>query len=230
IVRRSRVLLTPRPELLKQLFGTFPDAEIRVTAASPLWISAADWKDDCAYLHQPDTGPRLLVIENFDAALQEAYLLPPLLAWLASIADTSTNRVALIPSVDDLSDVNPRIHEISTCLAYQPPNRGWPQFDESRLKSPPAVQSALDLITFIRPADPSGERELSQYLDNQKISLPLRLIKGFVNVYDGLRSLLPPREARVIAQDATLIPWGERALGAAQLTMLRNALDNLDES
>ena len=97
------------------------------------------------------------------------------------------------------------------------------------MKVPPEVQSAADLVKFVRSTDQSGERELSQYLWNQKISLPLRLIQGFVNVYDGLRLLLPPREARVIAQDATLIPWGERALGATQLTMLRNALGNLDE-
>ena len=97
------------------------------------------------------------------------------------------------------------------------------------MKAPPEVQSAADLVKFVRSTNPSGERELSQYLCNQKISLPLRLIQGFVNVYDGLRLLLPSREARVIAQDATLIPWGERALGATQLTMLRIALDNLDE-
>ena len=97
------------------------------------------------------------------------------------------------------------------------------------MKAPPEVQSAADLVKFVRATNSSGERELSQYLYNQKISLPLRLIQGFVNLYDGLRLLLPSREARVIAQDATLIPWGERALGVTQLTVLRNALDNLDE-
>ena len=230
MIRRSRVLLTARPEILKQLFAaSFLDAEIRVTAASPLWISDADWKDDLAYLQRSGTRPKLLVIENFDAALQDAYLFPPLVAWLQSIANASASRVVLVPSVDDLSDVSPRIHEISTCLAHQPPHRGWPQFDEARMKAPLEVQSAADLVKFVRSTNPSGERELSQYLCNQKISLPLRLIQGFVNVYDGLRLLLPSREARVIAQDATLIPWGERALGATQLTMLRNALDNLDE-
>ena len=230
IIRRSRVLLTGRPEILEHLFAaSFPDAEIRVTAASPLWISDADWKDDLAYLQQSGTRPRLLLIENFDAALQDAYLFPPLLAWLQSIADTSASRVVLVPSVDDLSDVSPRIHEIATCLAHQPSHRAWPQFDEGRMKAPPEVQSAADLVKFVRATNSSGERELSQYLYNQKISLPLRLIQGFVNLYDGLRLLLPSREARVIAQDATLIPWGERALGVTQLTVLRNALDNLDE-
>ena len=229
IVRRSRVLLTMRPEPIKRLFASFPDAEIRVIAASPLWISDADWKDDFAYLQQPGTRPRLLLIENFDAALQDAYLFPPLLAWLHSVADTSASRVVLVPSVDDLSDVSPRVHEISTCLAHQPPHRGWPQFDEERVKAPLEVQSAADLVKFVRSTNPSGERELSQYLNNQNISLPLRLIQGFVNVYDGLRVLLPSREARIIAQDVTLFPWATCALGATQLTMLRNALDNLDE-
>lgn len=229
IVRRSRVLLTMRPDLLKDLFSSFPDGQIRVTAASPLWMSEADWKDDLAYLQQERSGPRLLIIENFDSALQDAYLVPPLLAWLTSVAETSANRVALVPSVDDLSDVSPRILEISTCLAHKAPHLGWPQFDEGRMKSRLQVHSAADLVKFVRSTDPSGERGLSQFLSNQKVLLPSRLIRGFVNVYDGLRALLHPREARLIAQDTTLIPWGERAFGVTQLTLLRNALHNLDE-
>jgi hypothetical protein len=230
MIRRSRVLLTARPAILKQLFSaSFPEAQIRITAASPLWISDADWKEDFVYLQQSGTRPRLLIIENFDAAMQDAYLVPPLLTWLQSIPNTSASRVVLVPSVDNLSDVSPRIHEISTCLAHQPPHYGWPQFDEARMKTPPEVQSAADLVRFVLPINQSGERELSQHLWKQRISIPLRLVQGCVNVYDGLRLLLPSREARVIAQDATLIPWGERALGATQLTMLRNALDNLDE-
>jgi hypothetical protein len=229
IVRRSRVLMTTRPELLKDLFSSFPDSQIRIAAASPLWLSEADWKDDLAYIQQERSGPRLLIIENFDSALQDAYLVPPLLAWLASVTETSANRIALIPSVDDLSDVSPRILEISTCVAHKAPHLGWFQIDEGRMKSRLQVHSVVDLLKFVRSTDPSGERGLSQFLSNQKVLLPSRLIRGFVNVYDGLRALLPPREARLIAQDATLIPWGERAFGATQLTLLRNALHNLDE-
>lgn len=229
IVRRSRVLLTMRPELLKNLYSSLPDGQIRITAASPLWMGEADWKDDLAYLQQERSGPRLLIIENFDSALQDAYLVPPLLAWLASVAETSANRVALIPSVDDLSDVSPRILEISTCLGHKAPHLGWPQFDEGRMKSHLQAHSVADLVKFVRSTDPSGERGLSQFLSNQKVVLPSRLMRGFVNVYDGLRALLPPREARLIAQDTTLIPWGERVFGATQLTLLSNALHNLDE-
>jgi len=228
-VRRSRVLLTARPEILKALFTSFPDGQIRVIATSPLWTSEADWRDDLAYLQHEPSRPRLLIIENFDAALQDAYLVPALLAWLTSLAETSLSRVALVPSSDDLSDVTSRVLEISTCLAYKAPHLGWPQFDEKRLKARLQARVAADLVKFIRSTDSASERGLSQYLHNKSISLPVRLTRNFANVYDGIRALLPPQEARVVAQDTTLIPWGERALSATQLTLLRSALDGLDE-
>lgn len=232
VLRRSRVFLTREPRLLTELFTSVPDGQTRVIAASPLWLSDADWREGLAFLEQEGKPPRLLVIENFDSGLQEAYLLPSLLAWLASVPTTSPTRIALVPSGNALEDVSPRVLEVTTCLAYQGTALDWTHFGDPTTESlQKPAQLRGELLQFERSMDASAEHAFAKYLQNQHISVPSRLLRGFANLVEGLRSRLSLslREACVIAQEATLIPWAQRAAGEAHVMIIRNALRSLYE-
>jgi hypothetical protein len=229
-VRRSRVLLTREPQPLIALYTSLPEGQSQVIGASPLWLSESDWKEGVDFLHKDGEGPRLLVIENFDTGLQEAYLLPALLAWLSSVPHTSSNRVVLVPSGAALDDVSPRILEFATCLAYRARDLGWPQCDDGTMRgSQEQLVTINDLVRFETSTNPASETAFSKFLRNQRVFLPYRLVRVFVSLDEGLRCRFPAREARVLAQEATFIPWAERACSETHVMMLRNPLDALDE-
>jgi len=229
VVRRSRAFLTREPRLLIELFTLVPNGQTRVIAASPLWLSDADWKEGFAFLEQEGEGPRLLVIENFDAGLQEAYLVPPLLAWLTSVPTASSSRIALVPSGDGLKDVSPRVLEVTTCLDCQGTALDWARYCDPSTETPLRPAQSEGLLKFERPMEASGEHAFAKYLQNQHVFVPSRLLRGFANLEEGLRSELSLREACVIAQEATLVPWAQRAVDDAHAATVKNALRSLYE-
>ena len=121
VVRRSRVILTDKPNLLLSLSRALPEGETSSLVASPLWVRDSDWKDGLAFLNEDSGVPRTLVIEDFDVALQEAYLVPPLIAWLTSIGANCANRVVLVPSKSDLMAVSPRVLELTSFATHSAP-------------------------------------------------------------------------------------------------------------
>jgi hypothetical protein len=226
IVRRSRVVLTSKPMWMTKLFASIADGVCRTSAASPLWISDADWKEELAFITEDTGQPRLLVLEDFDVALQDAYLVPAIITWLSTLQGKCTNRIVLVPSSGELANISPRILEIATFATHDAPYiRDISSFDSSAMPPPNDVpQAAADLLAFSRVINVNSETQLRRYVANLGIALAPRVAEGFVNLDEGLRPLLGRRGARIVAQEATLMPWTACARGAASEKILRGAL------
>jgi hypothetical protein len=91
-----------------------------------------------------------------------------------------------------------------------------------------APQAASQLLGFSRETDVTSETQLRRYTGNLGIALAPRVAESFVSLDRGLRPLLGRRAARMVAQEATIIPWTACARGAATEKILREALQVLN--
>jgi hypothetical protein len=231
VIRRSRVILTDKPGLMTSLVSALPQGECRTLVASPLWLTEVDWKEGLAFISEDVGIPRVLLITDFDVALQETSLVAPLIAWALAASPTCANRVVLVPSDPELSSVSPRILELATLLTRNAP---YIQ-DLTRLgatithaSSPPEdTQSSASLIGNLRSKNAASEEQLGKYARKYGVSLPPRVVENFISLDDGLLALLGGREARYVALEAALMPWVERARGEAVSRILREALEVL---
>jgi hypothetical protein len=233
IIRRSRIILTDKSQLLAGLVNALPFAESRTVVPSPLWTSEADWKEALAFIIEDTNVPRVLVVLDFDVALQEAYLVPALTAWVSSVQIRCSNRIVLIPSDVDLTEVSPRVLEFATVLTRNAPY--LPELDRlGEMMDRPMIldvpQTASGVMGYARAASISTEDELRRIAVNCGASIPTRVLENFVTLYDGLRGALGSRDAGRIAEHAALLPWIERARGetvsravSAALKMVLNA-------
>jgi hypothetical protein len=231
LFRRSRVLITDKPELFDSLMASLPGGESRRIVASPLWLTDADWKESIAFISVDDGVPKLLIIEDFDVAIQEAYLVPALVSWQSSISDQCANRVLLVPSDVELKSVSPRILEFATLLTHDAVHiRDLQRLASTIADSPPTlemVHAAATIVGYCRTKNVSAEDQLRRYAANCGVSLPARLTENFVSVFDGLRAFLRARDAGYVAQQATLMPWVEHARGEAVSRTLDEALKRI---
>jgi hypothetical protein len=232
VVRRSRVILTDKPQLLLDLISALPEAESCSIVASPLWISESDWKDGLSFVSTDIGVPRLLVIQDFDVALQEAYLVPGLIAWASKLGPQCANRVVLVPSDSELAAVSSRIFEIATLATHSVPYiRDLKRLGETLSDPPPTLelpQSSASILAYARSRNVSSEDDLRQYAANYGVSLPPRVLENFVSLNDGLRASLGRRDAGFVAEQATLLPWIENACGEARSRTVQEALRRLD--
>jgi hypothetical protein len=231
IVRRSRVILTNRPELIVSLMGAVPGGQIRRLVASPLWLTESDWKDGLTFVTELVDAPRVLIVEDFDVALQETYLVPSLIAWMSGATSTCASRVVLVPSGSELASVSPRVLELATLLTDAVPFiRDLKRLGATISDSPPTLeypQSGAGVLSYQRSKNVASEEELRRYAKNYGVALPPRLVQSFVSLDEGLQAFLSVRDARGVAQEATLMPWIERARGENLARIFREAMQVL---
>lgn len=228
IVRRSRIILTDIPDLFATLFKCAPGAEIRSVATSPLWLEDSDWKDPLTYITQPSAVPRLLQILDFDVAVQDTYLIPPLVNWLATVPPSCANRILLVPSRSEMGASSPRAFEIasvisrdSTCI------REIQRLGNNIVDGPQTLdieQTSTRLLEYVQTTNASYETHLHQFAANYGVILPPRALGRFVSLYEGLRAALGSRDAGQIAEEACINSWIETARGEAVARTLQQAL------
>ena len=231
IVRRSRVILTDKPVLMTSLVSALPQGECRTLVASPLWLTELDWKEGLAFISEDVGIPRVLLITDFDVALQETCLVPPLIAWALAASPTCANRVVLVPTDSELSSVSPRILELATVLTLNAPYiQDFTRLSAAITHSSPALEdmrSSVNVLGYLRSKNAASDEQLSKYTRKYGVSLPPRVVENFISLDDGLLTLLGARDARYVAQEAALMPWVERARGDAVSRILREALQVL---
>jgi hypothetical protein len=231
VIRRSRVILTDKPGLMTSLVGALPQGECRTLVASPLWLTELDWKEGLAFISEDVGIPRVLLITDFDVALQETSLVPPLIAWALAVSPTCANRVVLVPTDSELSSVSPRILELATVLTQNAPYiQDLTRLCAAITHSSPTLedtQSGASFLGYLRSKNAASDTQLVKYARNYGVSLPSRVVENFISLDDGLLALLGARDARYVAQEAALMPWVERARGEAVSRILREALQVL---
>jgi len=110
LIRRSRVLIASKPKFILSFFKLLPLCEVKHITASPMWVSPSDWEDALKFVSDDSSNRRILVISDFDVAIQEAYLIPGLISFLNSTPNAS-NRILLVPSKLDKTAVCQRLWE-----------------------------------------------------------------------------------------------------------------------
>jgi hypothetical protein len=227
MLRRARILISELPSTLISLFKALPGAEVRHAVASPLWVDSADWKEHLEFLTPQADSPRLLVLTDFDIAIQETYLIPPMLAWSEGCPPNS-NRLLLVPSGSDAGTTIPRVYEASvvlpSSLEYA---RELSRIGDSIVDLPPTldvVQSTAEILSFSHSRNSASEDQLRQYANNYGVALPRRVVENFTNLYDGLRASVSARDAGYLTLQAALDPWLECARGATVAATLQAAL------
>jgi hypothetical protein len=232
VIRRSRILITDKPDVITHLFRAAQDGESKSLVASPLWLTEADWKTGLEYLSQDELIPRVLVLSEFDVAIQETYLVPALINWISTLSPLSANRIVLVPSDSELSLVSPRVFEVSTLLTQ---HVGFVKALEKLAGTmkdlPPTLdlkQSGAAVIAFERSQNATAEAQLYRYVSNLGVPVPTRLAEHFISLFEGLRTFLSARDASIIAQQLILLPWVRAARGETVARSLQDALSALD--
>ncbi|MEI6872425.1 MAG: hypothetical protein WCL08_09105, partial [Verrucomicrobiota bacterium] len=228
IVRRSRVMFTDTPALITTLFDGLPQAEVYHTAVSPLWLDEADWKESLSFIREDGPAPRLLVLSDFDVALQEAYLIPALINWTITLPPNCANRVLLVPSGSSAGLISPRVFELASVISHDSDSvRDLRRIGEGVVHLPPTLdteQASASLVRYIHSRNMVSEDQLRQYAVNFGVELPARVLEQFVSLYDGLRASLRSRDASQIAQQTCLDSWVETARGETVARTLQEAL------
>ena len=232
VIRRSRVLLTDKPEVITNLFGATQEGESKTLAASPLWLTEADWKSGLTYLSEDDLIPRVLVISEFDVAIQETYLVPAMISWVTNVSPLSANRIVLVPSDSELGLVSPRVFEVATLLTQHVGfAKALEKLSGTMKDLPPTLelkQSGAAVIGFERSQNAAAETQLYRYLSNLGVPIPTRLAERFVSLFEGLRKFLSARDASFVAQQGMLLPWVRASRGETVARSLQDALSALD--
>lgn len=209
-LRASSVLILDRPELVTSLFHQLcGDNSIIQIAAAPFWMRGDEWK---MQLPRADEGrPKVLVINDFDVALQEAYLVPPLREWATSKSGI-LNKVILVPSKPFLADVSPRVLEMATVFdastsLLKEVERQWePKLDLAKLIAflGPSRESGL----FTKSTtNPNQEEDLRKLAGNSSITLPNGLLNLFSRLYYQIKHFAEHEVAFKLALQLSVLPW-----------------------
>jgi hypothetical protein len=231
VLRRTRVVITDKPEAFSGLWKLLASNEVKQLAVSPLWVTELDWKAGLEFLSEPETGPRLLVLFDFDVAIQESYLIPALIGWLASQSPLSANRILLVPSNSALEDVSPRVFELALlCSQDAHYIRELERLSSTMKDLPPTLdlqQSPSAIVGYEPIRNSATERELRQYVSQAGVQLPNRVAENFISLYEGLQTSLSATNSALIAQGAALLPWVRASRGETVAKSVQNAFSAL---
>ena len=225
LVRHTRVLITDKPEALEGLWNALVRSEVKQLVASPLWITDQDWKAGLDFLADPDTSPRLLILRDFDVAIQETDLVPARVSWIASQGALSSNRIVLVPSNNELTDVSPRVFELAT-LGSRDVSSTIEKLASSMKDMPPTLdlkQSPSAVVGYERLKNPTTERELRAQVGQAGVFIPTRIAEAFVSLYEGLQASLSDVSSASIAQSSILLPWVRASKGETVAKLVQNA-------
>ncbi|WP_415062092.1 hypothetical protein [Bdellovibrio sp.] len=215
VLMRTKVIITSQPHLLIDLFQS-SGAIVRSATASPLWISADILNDERAFLESALIQPRVLIISDFDVALQEVYLIPFLTDWMQS-SQTTLSKVILVPANEDLSGVNPRLLEM--CWHFN-----WNDWIENDLSGIEKIaekfyklqimnSSSSSIFKYQHSLNVEFEADLAKICANEGVTLPPRLMNHFMNVLCGLLEIMSHDESGKTAVRVCIRPWLRVARG-----------------
>lgn len=215
IFLHSKIIVTQKPKLLTGLFKDIPSVEVMYITASPLWTSELDWKIAYDFISIDSINPRILVISDFDVAIQEIYLIPALSSFITS---GNNNRIILVPSASELKDISEKVLELSVVLdidsfLFTESSRFSNLFEEE-LEKIPTELNAAEFFKYFEINNLEFERELRRLSLNAGAILPSRLAERFISIFSALNSL-DRGVAWRIASDLVLMPWVESSRSLA---------------
>lgn len=217
IMKNSRIVLTDRPNIILGILSAALNVDIQRFSASPLWINSSDWAEGIKLLRDKSES-HIIVLSDFDVAIQESYLVPTLSHWFDDPSGNSLSRLVLVPSKPLLSAVSNRVLEMSSVLEFDSKwiSRSNVKTDtrSSHHKNDNSV-SLEEILGFSVSPNVEFESNLKKFANNLGIDLPPRLASQFVNLYMALSKELPDNEAGGIALEVTVLPWVRSVRGVS---------------
>jgi hypothetical protein len=191
-------------------------------------MDRSDWLDEIHFISDAAVSNRVLVILDFDVAIQETYLLPSLHTWLASLPPSSTNRIVLAPSTESMRDVSPRVVEFATVLEL---DTRWAEGIEkaaAELDSAGVEDWAARLPVSANKFQTTRNREhethIRQLALNCGSEIPAEVACRFVSITTGLSEHVSHSRSVEIASAASLLPWIRLDRGEGMARILEEAL------
>jgi hypothetical protein len=203
--RSSSVLLTQDDESIKSLLLQSGVGARRIITANPLWTSFQNWKDGFEFISMTDPSPRCLIIKDFDVALQECYLIPGLIQWLAT-DESILNKVVLVPAHNNLAQVSFRLLEFGLLLplTQQEISTFANRLEDLGPLPNEIFPSALTRRDFIKVDD---EEDLRRLAKNEGIDLPQQLLRLFVTLRRNLIGVVGEGLAPSLALQLSVSKW-----------------------
>lgn len=207
---RTKVVITSHPQLLVDLLK-MSGAVIKSTCASPLWNNKSELTSEKVFLETPDSHPKVLVISDFDVALQETYLIPFLIDWIQHpLSDSS--KIILVPAHSGFPQVNPRLFEFAWHFSWreemaQDLRIKLDECDEKFSKLPLVSSESGAICKYQYSTNIGFESDLAKISANEGVVLPPRLMNQFMNVLIGLSDVLSHEDSGNAAVAFSVLPW-----------------------
>ncbi len=226
MLKSSQVIIVDRFDFLQSLIDQIYNYnQIKQISTHPSWINKNDWEEGVTFIESERNDARLLIINDYDKALQECYLRPVLIHWLNNYL-SPYDKIILVSAEPDLKEASSSILELGLYL----PNSGeffkdldlrFKDIDiNSKLKqiSNQPVNKLISLTT-------AHTFPLEGLIRNQlKISLSKYSSTNFNNLYFSLKLILNEREALRVAYCNSIGHWIKKKEGTAPMRILEEQL------
>jgi hypothetical protein len=227
LLRRSRVVCCQETGLWLSVLTAY-STDVRWGTASPLWVEPQDWRESIAFMSDYNARARALVLMDFDVGLQEAYLLPTLRTWIASIPRVCEHRLVLTPASQSLDGVSPRVLEASLSvtsspeliaqierLAATPDHDLAPRWRQTAPSHP---------LAYEETSNNERELEVRKLFENLGTTIAAALARQFISLMQGIQDFVGESGAAAIASECTLLPWFRRTRGEGATRLLKETL------
>jgi hypothetical protein len=223
-VLSSSVLITDDIRPFEFLFSKLGGHSVRHLGVNPLWTSFEQWKDSLIFISEASDRPRFLVLSDFDSALQELYLVPKLLEWIANPA-SRRNRIVLALSEPKLDFISKRVLELSIPIQFTNDvliemRSIAGDVEPTKLSSIATDADLGKLFEGIGGTDPKFEANLRTLLENDGLNVPSTLAGIFTKLVATLGRFFHPDLAPRIAIQLLIHPWICKVRGAHAGRML----------
>jgi hypothetical protein len=228
MIRHTRIAVSPRESLVLGAISCDESVDIKVWTASPLWLDASDWREAVSFLSDFDAPTRVCILLDFDVALQEAYLMPTIRTWLASVPRSCMHRLILVPADASLEAVSPRVLEFGVLIggstdfltAIDRATRATADEFSKRLSN----IAGTDLLSFEEAIQRNREDEIRRLVENMDAELPAQIATRFISLQSGLQKYVSAADAAHMASECTLLPWYRRVRGDGASRLLAGTL------
>jgi len=204
------------------------EVEVKHVTASPVWIDGRDWKDSLDFISGAAEAARVLVLHDFEVALQDAYLIPALRSWSSSIPVESRNRVILVPAAASMNDVSPRVLEFS--ILFSDDTSFLSELDRLAVRFQDKHEdvwrttSPADALQYVESLNREYEQQLRQLASNCGVDVPVDVAARFVSISAGLAQVLGSQESTRVASEVALLPWLRLARGEGAARLIEETL------
>ncbi len=206
---RTKAIITSQPHLIIDLLQS-SGAIVRSAAASPLWISRDVLNEERAFLESALHQPKVLIISDFDVALQETYLIPFLADWMQNPQSTFS-KIILVPANENLSGINPRLLEICWYFNWndgvEKELSGIESLSEKFSKLQIMNSNSSSICKYQHSLNIGFEADLAKICANEGVTIPTRLMNQFMNILCGLSEIMSHEESGNAAVRLCILPW-----------------------